>query len=197
MARDTDLTANDDAIPDFGAPTDADLGDQEAMFADPDIVANLHLIINFCALPDQGATKPGTINRGIGSDIDIRRRDHISHLRHPLVGAIQKLIAVTIRPDHTTRQETITLSDLTVIPHHDPGKQMGTSRNFSMFAHMHLTLQNGSIHHSTFVHDAERADTCFGRNGRLRVHHCGGVNSRSGHRHKLLLDFPADYRQRE
>src|SRR5512136_3075350 len=76
------LAAHDDEIAKFGRAGNACLRDDHAVPSDHDVVPDLHEIINFRALSDDGVLKSPAIDGCIGPDLHIVLDDDTPDLRH-------------------------------------------------------------------------------------------------------------------
>ena len=96
------------------------------------IVGNLNEIINFCTFANPGAPKTGTINRGIGSYLDI-----VVHLDNPNLGnfdvpPVFVFETKTVAPKDNSRVQNDAIPNHTPLPHNDArvqktvGPQRGT-----------------------------------------------------------------------
>src|SRR5262249_334869 len=103
VVPDPRLPAHDDAVPDRCAARDADLGGQQAVPADHDVVRDLDQIVDLGSFADDRITDPATVDRGIGADFDIVLDDHPSDLRN-FAGALGTACeAKAVLTDRTAR----------------------------------------------------------------------------------------------
>src|SRR5690606_13321802 len=81
------------------ASRDPDLRADQAMFADDDVVGDLHKVVYFRALANHRAAETRAVEGAVGADLDVVLDDDISDLRDFLVPALDKLVAETVRAD--------------------------------------------------------------------------------------------------
>ena len=106
-----DLAADDDEIPELGRAGDADLGDDDAMAPDDDVVPDLHEIINFGALADDRVLKGAAIDGRIGADLDVVLDDDAADLRHLEVAAAAHGEAEAVLADAHARMDDDAVAD--------------------------------------------------------------------------------------
>src|SRR5208337_2616248 len=82
MPRYSDLSAQGHLVSKPGAACNADLGDEQAVFAHLDVVPNHDEIIDLCAALYPGPAKGCPINRGIGADLNVIVYLHYAGLRY-------------------------------------------------------------------------------------------------------------------
>src|SRR5262245_44788525 len=71
VANRAGLAAHHDKVAQFGGPGNAGLADNHAMPADHHVVPDLHEIINFAALADDGVLERPAIDAAIGADFHV------------------------------------------------------------------------------------------------------------------------------
>src|SRR3989338_705347 len=100
MSRDPRLSGENDPVADGDAPGNTDLRNNDTVFADRDIVGNLHQVIDLGPLPDKCFIKPGTVDRYISADLNAVFDDDRSHLRDLFLYSVDAHKTKTIRADH-------------------------------------------------------------------------------------------------
>ena len=92
MSGQAGLGCDHRVIANAGAACDADLGDNDAVTANLNIMSNLNLIVDFRALFDQGAAEAGTIDCGVSSNFYIVINLNIPYLINLSVASVYEFI---------------------------------------------------------------------------------------------------------
>src|SRR5579875_413823 len=82
MTDETALTADHHEVAQPGAAGNSCLRDEHALAPDPDVVPDLHEIINHRARADDGVGAGAAVDGGVGADLDVVADDHPAELRH-------------------------------------------------------------------------------------------------------------------
>ena len=121
MPDDPGLTANHHTGTDPHASGDSDLGHDDRMFPDYDVVRDLHQIIDLRSFLDPGSAKPGSIDRRVRADLNIIVDLHDADLRDFLVPARFHLEAETVGTDHHPAVKNDAVSDPATLADRDIG----------------------------------------------------------------------------
>jgi hypothetical protein len=172
MAREADLPAKDDVIAQPGAAGDANLRNEEAMFANAHVVSNLDEVVNFGAIANSRRAKRAAIHGDIRADLDVVTNDDISNLWDFAVDALVKHVAEAVRTNHGAGMNADAFADLSGGINGDVRKETGIFTNLRLRANGVATLQNGtSTDANSSLNDAMRPDVSrevndgIGRNG--------------------------------
>ena len=99
MSADSGLGGNGDVILDATTACQSTLGNDEAMFANNDVVSDLDEVVDFCSFADDGLSEARTINGGVGADLHVVADFDDADLVDFDVAAVGELVAVTIGTD--------------------------------------------------------------------------------------------------
>ena len=102
MPGDADLGGDHHVIPDDRTAGNGGAGDDDAMFANDDVVADLNEVVDLGALPDPGAAKTRTIHRAASADLHIVVDLHDAGLTHFAMASVTEFITETIGTDDDT-----------------------------------------------------------------------------------------------
>ena len=91
---------------------DSDLCHEEAQLADPDVVCDVHRVIDLCPVADHGILESATIDRGIGADLYVVSDDAPSNVGDLVVYPVPKDVSKAIAPDACTSVNTAAGADL-------------------------------------------------------------------------------------
>jgi len=80
MAVNPGLPPNSDIVFDCRASGYADLRHDDAIPSDPDIVGDLHLVIDLGVFADHGIADSAAVHRRVGADLHIVLNDHAADL---------------------------------------------------------------------------------------------------------------------
>src|SRR5690349_5945860 len=101
MTGNTCLACNNNVIAQARTTGDTRLRNDQTMFSDINVVANLNKVVDLCAPPDHCGAKGSAINRHIGTNFNIIPDENVPDLKdfemHPTVGHVTE----TVRADHT------------------------------------------------------------------------------------------------
>lgn len=78
-------------IANLRAACDSCPGDNDAMFPDHNVVRNLHQVVDLGALANPCASKPRSIHRAAGPDLNVIIDLHDARLTHFAMAAIRKI----------------------------------------------------------------------------------------------------------
>src|SRR6202012_4331592 len=109
---DTHLTGEHNVISQFRAARDAHLAAENAIFADLDVVANMHLVVNLGTLANDRGTESPPVNRHARVNFHIITNDYIPDLRNFAVNARVQNITESIRTDHRAGMNANASADL-------------------------------------------------------------------------------------
>ena len=124
------LAANHDVAAQFAAAADACLPGNHRMAAHFHIVCNLHQVVEFAALPDDGAANGGPVNAGVGAYFHIIFYHHIPGLRYFLVAlSFLRRKAKSIGSQHGTGMNNDTAANLRTVVNLYAGIQNGIIGN--------------------------------------------------------------------
>ena len=193
----TGLTAKDNIIFHNSATRYANLGAQDAVFADDHVVGHLHEIINLGAFTDNRAAETSAIDRAVRADLDIVTNFNDANLGHLLMTTLHKLVAKAIGPNHHTGVQAHAVRQTALSSQHYPGHQPAIFSNAGIAAHKipRLQMAVGTDYRSRLNH-------AQGTDRRRRVHFCTVVNHSTGMHTgnrlgpQLLLNSRANHPQR-
>src|SRR6478752_1563872 len=89
----------------MAATGNAGLGDDQAVFADHHVVADLDEVVDLAALTDDRLAETGAIDGGVRADFHIVADFHDADLVDLDVAALGKFIAIAVRADNGPRLE--------------------------------------------------------------------------------------------
>ena len=81
MIRNACLPADHHMVAGFATPGDPDLRDENVIFANLDVMRDLHQIIDFGAAPDDGFTERGAVHRDVCTEFHVVLDDDSADLR--------------------------------------------------------------------------------------------------------------------
>src|SRR5688572_6274338 len=96
MTRETDLAGEGHVLANFCTTGNANLRDDNGVFANDDVVADLDQVIDLRTFTDNRAAKRTTIDRHVRANLDIVMNDHVADLRHFAVDAFVEDITESI-----------------------------------------------------------------------------------------------------
>src|SRR5882672_6381693 len=111
VARDSGLASDRHEILEFGAAGDADLGHDDAVPADDHVVADLDQVVDLRPLAHARAAGGGTIDRGVGADLDVVPDHDIPDLGHLVVAPLIERVAETVAAHHDAAVENAAAAD--------------------------------------------------------------------------------------
>lgn len=82
MIADSRLSANHHAVADFGAPGDTDLSTQNGFLTNPNIVADLHEIIDHRSSADDSISGGAAVDRAVRADFNVVLDHDTAELQH-------------------------------------------------------------------------------------------------------------------
>jgi hypothetical protein len=109
----TGFAANDDVFADGRASGNLNVGKDQAMLTDGDVVPNLNKIIDFCVHAGSRRTESCMIDCRIGANFNVILHDNLPHLGYFFMDTIHRLVAKTIRSDDNTgMQDNVFANDI-------------------------------------------------------------------------------------
>ena len=99
MPDNPNLAAERRIFADLGAAADTILGDDNAVFANDDVVADLHEVVDLCALADHGVAQCPSVNRAVCSNLDVVPDHHAADLQDFAVMILVENVAVAVGAD--------------------------------------------------------------------------------------------------
>src|SRR5204863_193949 len=100
-----DLPGEDHTAPDPARARDADLGDDDRVLADLDVVRDLHEVVDLGAAPHDRVAEHRAIDRRVGSDLHVVLDEDPAHLRDLAVRLPVECVAEAVGPDHRARMD--------------------------------------------------------------------------------------------
>ena len=107
---DPNLAAERRIFADLGTTTDTILGDDNTVFANYDIVADLHEVVDLSAFADHGVAQRAPVNRAVCPNLDIVLDHHAADLRDFSVVILVKNVAVAVGANHGAGMNPDTVS---------------------------------------------------------------------------------------
>ncbi len=167
------------------------------MFADDDVVADLDEIIDLRAGAYAGATEAGSVERGVGADLDVVAEDHDADLRDFLVATVDEFVAEAIGADDRARLEADTLAEDALRRDDGARHEPGARTDLGVAADEHAGLEvNALADLGALFDDTQRADGGRGGDLRARCDLRRRVHARLGLGPERLLDGFAEARER-
>jgi len=102
MSRHPDLSGQNTVILDNGTAGYPALRNKDTIFSNPDIVGNLHQVVNLGSLPNHCLIKPSPINGHVGPNFNILFDHNRANLRNLLIDSIDLVESETVSPYHST-----------------------------------------------------------------------------------------------
>lgn len=121
VPADADLGGDGDVILDSRTSGNAGLGDDEAVFPDYAIVADLDEVVDFGALSDHCLPEACAVDGGVGADFDIVAYFHDAHLVDFAMDAINGFISIAIGSNDGTRLDDNPVAKNTSLADDDVG----------------------------------------------------------------------------
>src|SRR5204863_3744499 len=119
MAGETTLAGNRHVIAQLGRAGNADLRDEQAMFADLHVVSDLDEIIDLGPLAYHGLAERRAIDGGTGADLDIVLDPHDSDLGDLVMFATVRRKTVTVGTDDDTGMDDAPAADASAVVNDD------------------------------------------------------------------------------
>ena len=161
-------------------------------------MGDLNQVINFCTFAYLGTTKARAVNRAVRSDLNIVAHRDVPHLRDLLVATLGKLVAKSVRPDHSAGLHANASPQHTLAREHNAWHQPAVVADAGLAADEDVGLKvNALTDLSPRLNHAQRPD----RGGRgdpcPRRHHGRRMDARQGHGPKQPLDPGTNASQRD
>ncbi len=112
MTADSRLTSDDHAIPDARRARYTYLRHEQAQRPDPNVVADLHEIVDLGSRADHGIVDASAIDRSVRADLHVISNDAPADVRNLLVSAVPEHIAKAVAPDARARVDEAARADL-------------------------------------------------------------------------------------
>src|SRR6185369_16520360 len=192
MTGEPDLAAKDHVIAQAGAAGNPGLGNDQAMFAQRNVVPNLNQVIDFRPAADDGRAERPAIDGDVRPDLDVVADDHIADLRHLAVGACVEHVPETVGAYDRAGVNADVLADFGVGIENDVGEQNDVFGEVARGADIISALQNATrAEPGFFADDAILADMDGGIDlGRLADHGTGvGAGGEDRFRKELGQDL--------
>lgn len=138
------------------------MGNENAMFANDDIVADLHLVVDLGASTDPCAAKAGTVNGCAGTDFDIVVELNDADLLDFDMAAFGELIAEAIRTNNTAAVNGDTMAENAAITERAIGMQNTISANAAAVTNADTCMDDRAVtDHDIVINDHARTDGNF------------------------------------
>src|SRR2546423_4390125 len=119
MPADPGLTSEYRSVADRHGSRDPDLRHHQTFLANAHVVGDVHQIVDFGAVADDGVVDAATVDCSIGTNLDIVADDTAAHMGNLLVGSIAKDVTESVAADARTG----------VNEHSLPQRRAGINRN--------------------------------------------------------------------
>ena len=107
---DPNLATERRILADLCAATNTILGDDNTVFANDDVVADLHEVVDLSAFADHGVALRAPVNRAVCPNLDIVRDHHAADLRDFSVMILVENVAVAVGANHGAGMNADTIS---------------------------------------------------------------------------------------
>ena len=165
-------------IPQLGTPRDADLRNNQTMFADDDVMGDLHEIVDLRAPANPRRPQRPAINRHIRADLHVVADDHLPDLRHFAVGAVVQHVAIAVGTNHRPGVKARAPANFRARIQGDVRKQPGLLAQQAIVAHKIAALQNRFRPDArAFADGAMRSNVRRGIHLRRRRHNGAGMDA--------------------
>ena len=171
MADDARLPAYHAACTNRGAAGDADTAGNGGVLPDAHVVGDLYLVVELAAIADHGVVKCATVDRGVGTDLDIIADHDPPHLRnlHPTTILLARE-AKAIRANHRTRMDDAVLAHHAVMLNRHVGCEPRAATDAGAAADVAAGADDDVLANlCTFVDRRPRSD--FHRGRQRTAHH--------------------------
>src|SRR5205807_5543977 len=121
MAGEAALAGDGDVIAKLGRASDANLGDEQAMFADLHVVPDLDQIIDLGPLTNHSFAERGAVDCGASADLDVIFDSDNADLRDLVMLAAVRGKTIAIGPDHDTAMDNAAVADAGAVIDDDVG----------------------------------------------------------------------------
>ena len=175
MASQPDLTRQRDIGSNLGAPRNPDLGTDDCMGTDLNVMGDLNKVIDLAPLADHCPAEPGAVNCCVRADLDIAPDLDDPGLGNLHVSTILKLVTEATGSYDRTRLEDHAVSKRASLT--DDGSRVKAA----VFAHANLPSdQAGGSYHTSIADFCTRLDDRQSTNRNAGPEHGGWVNHGSG-----------------
>src|SRR5258706_15921883 len=113
------------------------------MFADHDVVCDLHQVVDLGSLADYGRAECAAVDGHVSADLDVIVNDDVANLRNFAVRALVEHVAKSIRADHRTRVDADAIAKLRPRIKCDVWKKINFLAELAIGADMIAALQHG------------------------------------------------------
>ena len=178
MSGNTGLSGKHDVFAELATAGNAHLRDEQAAFANFDVVRDLDEVINFRAFADDRRAERAAINRHARADFHVVADEHISNLRHFAMNAAVLHVTETIRTNHRVGMNADALADFCARINRHVRKQIHVVAQFGIVADKIAGLQNRPrAYFHAFADDTMRSDVRARVNLRARCDDRGRMNA--------------------
>ena len=178
MVRDADLPGEDHTAPDPARARDADLGDDDRVLADLDVVRDLHEVVDLGAAPHDRVAEHRAIDRRVGADLHVVLDEDPAHLRDLAVRLPVECVAEAVGPDHRARMDDDPPAELDAGAEHHARVEhrvladLGARPDERERVHAHAGAQDRAR-----LDHGQRADRGGRVDPRVRRDHRGGIDA--------------------
>ena len=144
MTGETDLSAENHVVAQFGAARDASLRHDDAMLTEGDVVGDLDQVIHLGALADNGRAERATVHGHICPQLDVVADDDVADLGHLAMDAVIQNVAEAIRADDRAGMDADAVADFSAGIERDVGKEVDVLAQQAIRANAVKGLQHGS-----------------------------------------------------
>src|SRR6266446_3692240 len=125
VAGETRLSCHHYIVAEHGRAGDPDLRDEETVPADPDVMADLHEVVDLRSFADHGLTERGTVDRGSRPHLDVVLNANDTDLRDLVMQAAMRGEAVAVRADDGAAVDDAAPADARTVVNGDVGVDRG------------------------------------------------------------------------
>src|ERR1700722_19507745 len=136
MARDSRLRGDHAIISQARAAGKTHLAHDETMPANDDVVRDMHQVVDFSALSDDGGPEGSAINGRVRAYLHIVVDDHVANLQHLAVTAFVEHITIAVRADDGASVDGDAMADLALRINHDIREQTYVVTDLAIAADM-------------------------------------------------------------
>ena len=140
MSGNSRLSAKDAVLTDDRTASEARLRNEKSVFANLDIMSDLHKVINFYAACDPSDTKSPTINAAAGPYFDIVFDDNVSNLGYFIITLAVWGKAKTISTNNGSGLNDHTVANHRLLTHSDIGMQQTIISNHGIYTNDNIDV---------------------------------------------------------
>ena len=181
MIRDPHMAGENDVVANSRTAGDTDAGHDQASLTDPDVMPDLHQVVQLGAPADHGVVDAAPVDAGIRPHLDLVLEDASTHVWNPGVPLPVREVPETVTPDHCAGLEHHSAADPApgIADHAGPDDRI-LSENDTVAQRYGMGQAAARAHPDISAENDVRRDKNVRAEYRPGANACGGIDP--GHR---------------